>query len=121
MSEERPHGAYSKTPPLPRAEAERVLAAGDPDAVCDALVRLAFHEPDWRWVQDLCLARLDGASVWVRRAAAICLGHLARIHGILDRAKVEAALRDAAKRHEDTRGAVDDALGDIRHFLGKNA
>jgi hypothetical protein len=47
--------------------------------------------------------------------AAICLGHLARIHGTLDLDVVEPAL-ERVLRDPNTTGDVQDALDDIRVF-----
>jgi hypothetical protein len=110
---------YEEVPPVARAEAEAILS--DPGAeaarICETLVSLAYHEPDWRLVQDLCLRFLQRPDPAVRGCAAVCLGHLARIHRTIDASRVLPALR-ALKHDAAVSGRVDDALSDIRMFTG---
>ncbi|HEX5726458.1 MAG TPA: hypothetical protein VFX98_13375, partial [Longimicrobiaceae bacterium] len=40
--------------PLDRERAAAVLHGDDPEAMAHALVAVALHEPDWRWVQGEC-------------------------------------------------------------------
>jgi hypothetical protein len=108
---------YREPEPIPRAEAQEILKGDDEVALCRTLVGVAFHDPDWRWVQGECLRLLAHPASGVRGLAAVCLGHVARIHGQLDRDIVEPALRRLTKDPE-AGGSAEDALGDIRHFLG---
>lgn len=108
---------YKRTPPLARQEAEMAFSSGSPEQITDALVRVALNDPDWRWVQEKCLTFLDSPESDVRRLAVTCLGHLARIHGELDREKVVRLLNNL--RHDDQiGGSVEDALEDIEEFVG---
>lgn len=86
MADQRP--LYDSLLPLDKSEALGIIAAGDPAAIGTALLRLALHEADWRFVQDLCITLSDNPDVWVRRNCATALGHLARIHRRLDVDKV---------------------------------
>ena len=79
---------YEEPAPIARAEALHAFRSGDPEATCFALVRLAHHDPDWRFVQRWCLDLRDDASSAVGGLAATCLGHVARIHGQLNFEKV---------------------------------
>lgn len=83
-----------------------------------ALLSLAFHDPDWRWVQEQCLHYAKHRSVAVRGQAALCLGHLARIHRALDLKVAMPVLRELASKPE-TRGQAADALSDIEIFIPK--
>jgi len=80
------------------------------------MLRLAFHDPDWRWVQDLCLRWTTDPDWQVRNGVVLALGHVARIHRRLDRDRVVPVLRTLS---EDPRlkGTVDDALEDIDMFV----
>jgi hypothetical protein len=108
---------YSEPLPLTRADAERIFASSDRDAVCEALVAVAFHDPDWRWVQDKCLGFTHHSEWALRAIAATCLGHLARIHGTLDFERVKPRLIELMKDPR-TRGYAEDAASDIRMFMG---
>ena len=92
------------------------FSSGSPELITDALVRVALNDPDWQWVQGKCLTFLDSPVSDVRRLAVTCLGHLARIHGELDREKVVRLLNKL--RHDDQiGGSVEDALEDIEKFV----
>lgn len=101
---------------IDRAAAEVEFSSGDSVRICRALVSLALHDLDLYWVQDICLTFLNDKNPEIGGVAATCLGHLARIHGKLDRERVIAALRS---RQDDPEigGRVDDALDDIDMFL----
>ncbi|SRR5713226_6625776 len=102
--------------PITRTEAEANLTSGMPDKICDALIRITYHDPDWRWVQDMCLELTSHSDPQVSGLAVACLGHLARIHGVLDLEKVRPTLR---KLRDDPKisGRVADALDDIKTYL----
>ena len=108
---------YHDPVPLTRAEAERALASGDAEAMADTLVALAFHEPDWRWTQEHCLAFTHHGDARLRAVGATCLGHLARVHGALDLDRVGPRLLDLS-RDARTAGQAGDAMDDIRMFMG---
>ncbi|MFY1958364.1 HEAT repeat domain-containing protein [Achromobacter xylosoxidans] len=99
-----------------RTSAEDALASADVNVICEALVSIAFGSPDWRWAQDTCLSFLRNENPALRRLAATCLGHIARIHGQLDKEAVVPALRECLQDPEIV-GKVEDALDDIRLFV----
>ncbi len=103
---------------MTREEAESAFASNDPEQITFALVNAAFHDPDWRWVQDKCLDFTRNNFPEVRRMAATCLGHLARIHRILELNKVAPALKELLKDPErHVRGSAEDAMEDIKIFM----
>ena len=84
---------YKEPQPISRDAASHVFETGSPEEICDALIGVTFHDPDWRWVQDRCLEFLSHESPDVGGLAATCLGHIARIHGALDQDAVVPALQ----------------------------
>jgi hypothetical protein len=80
-------------------------------------VRVASHDSDWRCVQEHCLRLTAAVDPAVRRVAATCLGHLARIHGQLDLERVGPRLRDL-RADPEVSGSAEDALDDIQRFMG---
>jgi hypothetical protein len=108
---------YEELQPIAKDEAERELQSGDRDRVARAMLRLSLFDPDFRSSQELCLTQAQNADPWLRGVAAICLGHLARLHGTLDTARVIPMLQRLAEDPE-TAGKAQDALEDIEHFLG---
>lgn len=101
--------------PLTKDDAAKALATASPAVVCRALVSIAFYEQDWRWAQDRCLDALSNANPDVRGLAATCLGHVARVHGTLEKARVLAALTPLLS-DPVVAGRVEDALNDISTF-----
>ena len=110
---------FDEVKPITRSEAEAGLASGMPDKICDALVRITYHDPDWRWVQEMCLDLTRHTNPDVSGLAVTCFGHLARIHGVLDVQRVLPILR-RLKDDPKIAGRVDDALDDIKTYLGCN-
>ena len=107
---------YQAPKPIERKEAATAFQNENIKAICDALIRIAFHDSDWRWVQTQCLMFLKHPHADVRGLAATCLGHLARIHGQLDLGLVKPALQKLTK-DPDIGGRAEDALDDIRMHL----
>jgi hypothetical protein len=105
--------------PITREDAEEAFASGDATLICDALVRLAYYEQDWRWVQAHCLSFLKHEDRAIAATSATCLGHLARRHRTLDLALVLPAL-DRLRHDPEIGGRIEDALDDIRMFITSN-
>lgn len=107
---------YEEPAPMPRDAAERALHSPDPAEACDALLAIALHDSDWRWVQDQCLRSLRHPDEQVRALAVTCLGHVARIHRRLDLDRVLPVLAELQTDPALT-GRVEDALDDFDVFL----
>jgi hypothetical protein len=107
---------YHELTPLSREEAEAIFSRGSAEQVSDALLRVTFHDLDWRWVQAQALRFARSPDFDARWTAVICFGHLARIHGELDTAIVLPLLHDLA-REPRLSGRVEDALSDIETFI----
>jgi len=90
----------------------------DTERICNALLGIVFCEPDWQWAQNIFLELLENGHPDIKGLSATCLGHIARIHGKLDKAKVISALKKYL--HDPRlhiRGNALDALQDIEQFL----
>jgi hypothetical protein len=83
--------------------------------VARALVRLVHSDVDPKAAQARCIDAASSPHLAVRQAAATCLGHLARLHGKLDTAKVMPVLRRLLK-DPGTQGVAEDALDDLQTF-----
>lgn len=109
---------YEAITPLDKAKAGEKLLSGDPEAIVYGLLGAVEGVDDWRWVQDQCLRFVTDPREDVVRAAVICLGHLARIRGKLDQERVGKAFRKVkVGASPRVRGAIEDALSDIKIFL----
>jgi hypothetical protein len=104
---------YEEPPAATVADVRAAMAAGDEELqVNRLLVGLTFNEVDWCSVQELCLEILDADDSPYAYGAVMCLGHLARIHGRIDRARVVPAIT-ARKDDPRLRQRVELALEDI--------
>lgn len=112
-----PHGDYEEMPPISRAKAAAAFKSNERGEMTRAIIRLALHDSDWRWVQGQCLLLLKHPDRWVRGAAAISLGHLARIHKRLDLALVKPEL-ERLVGDPGMDGKAQDALDDIETYIG---
>ena len=107
---------FEEINPMSRRYAEAVFKQDNAEKIEEALLRVTFHDREWRWVQSYCLQFLTHPDKDVRAIAAICLGHLACIHGTLDIAIVVPALK-ALLTDPDVAGKASDALDDIAMFV----
>jgi hypothetical protein len=107
---------FNKVESLSKDAALERFRSNDVEAICSGLVALAFHEEDWRWVQNKCLEFLADDRSEVRGIAATCLGHIARIHRKLDIEPVMAALK-IYQNDSEVGGRIADVLDDINTFL----
>jgi hypothetical protein len=110
---------YQSVQPLSRDEAKRIFAGDDTDEMVNALLSVAYHDPDWQWVQNQCLKFLDTSDLKLRWIATICLGHIGRIHGVIDWDVVVPRLESLLENPE-LAGIAEDALGDIKRFVRHN-
>jgi len=94
------------------------LSCADTGEVCKALVEIAFCEQDWIWAQNKFLEFLDNSNPDIGGVSATCLGHIARIHGAIDKDKVVPALKKH-RHNKFVRGQIMDALDDIEMFFCK--
>ncbi len=101
---------------LSRKVALAKLAGTDPHARIDGILSLALYDPDWKFVQDLCLELLHDSDVDIVATAVLGLGHLGRIHGHLELDRVVPQL-EALKTNDALAGRVSDELDDIDIFV----
>lgn len=86
-----------------------------------ALLRLSLHDTDPKWLEATLLPYLRHEHHGVRGVAAMCLGHVARLHGTLELDKVIPAIRVLLKDDvRETRGKAEAALADIEVFMPRN-
>lgn len=107
---------YQEPHPISREEANAAFASHDPERIAHALVNVAFHDADWRWVQEKCLGFAQADVAAVRQIAVTCLGHVARVHRCLDLDRVLPTLDELSR---DSEVQVGDALDDIQMFVGR--
>ena len=106
---------YEEVAPISKELALKAFASGDPDRISNALLAIALHDGDWQWVQDICLQFLDDNDLDISALAATCLGHVARIHGQIDKTRVINALQSKMPNSK-IKGTLEDACDDIETF-----
>jgi hypothetical protein len=109
---------YQEVRPITRAKAEVDLVSAIPSTRIDALLSLAYHDPELDWVQDRCIQFTEDPDPGVRRMAVLCFGHLARIHQKLDLDRVLPILHRLVN-DPLIAGDVNDTLDDIEVFLDR--
>jgi hypothetical protein len=107
---------YEELAPIDRGVAAVDLASADEGRMSKALIRLALHDPDWQYVQAVCVCYANDPHPWVRRNCATCLGHLARLHGMLELNSALPVLRRLEKDPE-TSSWAEAALHDVYMYI----
>jgi hypothetical protein len=110
---------YCEPTSMSHDEAEHVFAQGTPSHITHTLISLAFLDPDVYWVEAKCLAFVTHGDSQIRAVAAICLGHLARIHQNIHVQRVLPVLIGLTKDTDpNVAGMAEDSLEDIELFMG---
>lgn len=110
---------YREILPISRKHAAIALSGGSSENIASTLISLSYHDPNWRWVQELCIRYLNGDNKNLQAVAATCLGHLARIHREIDLESI-IPLLNALENDSDIGGVIHDALVDINWYLSLN-
>jgi hypothetical protein len=108
---------YQDVKVIEKDKAEQIFLTNNVENICSALVSISFYEKDWKWAQDKCLEFLINNNVIIAGLAAICLGHIARIHGKIEKDRVINALKHNLSNKE-LAGQIQDALDDIELYIG---
>ena len=107
---------YHEPLPMSRSELEASIESGNQTAITEALLSAAFFDADWRLVQEICLRFLDHTDPIVRWYAACCIGHIARIHEVLDLDLVLPKLL-SLKTDAAIGPYIEEVMEDIRHCI----
>lgn len=101
-----------------RNEMLRDISGDDIKRALDALLSLAYNDPDGHWVEEVLRGLLVAeCDLQMRKLAVICLGHVARIHGTIS---VDSVSKLRSLQDDFTLGGIaEDALGDISSFAPK--
>ncbi len=93
-----------------------ILKSNKVEEICRVMVSVAYHEKDWIWAQNLFLDLFINKNYEISGLAAVCLGHVARIHSSLDKNKVVNILKTRLNEKEIS-ARILDALDDIEIFV----
>src|SRR5213078_2800281 len=92
---------YVESVPWTRETVERAVRDDDTEALQRALIAVSMHDEDWRYAQDLCVRLSSHPHPNVRGNAVLGFGHIARVHGQLDRAVVQPIIQTALRDESD--------------------
>ena len=109
---------FEQPEPLSRDDLARELGSADPARMTTAIIAAALHDRDQPYVESLIVRFLQHNDPDVRRAAALAAGHVARIHRALSVDRL-VPLLERLLSDPQVGGTAQDALDDIRMFLGK--
>src|SRR3712207_2923395 len=114
-----PRHTFTNPEPLGRPEALAALASDDVDEVQNALVAVALHEEDGRWIEEQCWRLANHPDVGVRGTAGLCLGHVGRRFGVVDERSWELVRHLCDDPEVDNRPC--DALTDLETYVDRDA
>ena len=97
---------------------DRALIEDDPDVLLRIVVGVSMYEEDQHYAEALCLRLSAHPHFNVRGNAILGFGHIARVHGKLDRGKVHPIIQSGlSDPSEYVRGQACGAKEDTEHFL----
>lgn len=109
---------YEPIKELSREDVDSIIERNDPSELLYVPVSVSLHSEDWKYAQDICISLSSHPDETVRGNALLGFGHIARIHGELEREKIERLVLDGFKDESRyVQGHADDAFEDINHFL----
>ncbi|MDZ4778110.1 MAG: hypothetical protein SGJ23_15115 [Alphaproteobacteria bacterium] len=101
------------------AEVERLLERDDPGELLNVAIAVSLDPPDCAWAERICIRLAAHSVANVRGNAILGFGHLARVCGALDEARVRPLIDAALDDPSDyVRGQAHAAADDLAHFLG---
>lgn len=101
------------------ADVERLIERGEPDDLLNIAIAVSLNPPDCSWATTVCTRLASHADPNVRGNAILGFGHLARLCGALDEARVRPLIESALRDEDDyVRGQADAAASDVTFFLG---
>lgn len=114
-----PKMRYEEIPTLTREVVEQALRDDVPEVLLRVVIAVSMHDDDGRYAQDLCVRLSAHSHFNVRGNAVLGFGHIARVHGQLDRALVQPIIQAALRDESDyVRGQADSAMDDTAMYLG---
>lgn len=119
MTGEKPR--FEPIPWMGKRDINRVIREDVPENVSMAVLSAALNSGDGIWAEKVCYKLVNHLDPNVRGNALLSIGHIARVHGTLDRKRALSTLKAALNDdHEFVRAHADDALDDVRHFMKRD-
>lgn len=105
--------------PITNQAVAELIRQADDEALVYAIIVLGHYYEERAFAEQMLLKLADHANPWVRAMACKGFGHLARVHGYLDKRRVKPVLL-REWRENPHQGDIEIAFDDIRHFLKWN-
>jgi len=87
--------------------------------VLNAILHATMNFPEWQWPQAVCIVLSHKKDPDIRGLAILGLGHIARVHRMLEKKSAIAAIRRGLKDSEEhVRGQAENAKDDVQNYLG---
>ncbi|MGX4587643.1 hypothetical protein [Paenibacillus chitinolyticus] len=98
-------------------EAINLINSNDPGTIVNGLLSLALYADDGVFVQDLMVRYSQHRNENIRGIAILCFGHIARLHGTVNKELIIPLIHNALKDESTfVRGHAYSALDDIELF-----
>ena len=82
------------------------------------VLSVALYSDDYQYAESFCFKLSNHKHFNVRGNAILGFGHIARIHGKLNKNKIKPIIKNALRdENEFVRGQADNAMDDTKHFL----
>ena len=109
----------TNTPQYNKQKLEAMLRSEDMTVATDALLYLCFNIDDPEWIQVKFIDVIEKhRNDDVRGLAMTCIGHIARMHKVIDKSLVIPVLFEKLK-HSTLSGRAQDAIDDIDVFINR--
>lgn len=112
---------YEEIARMSKREINKSIASGNSREQSRAVLSAALYTGDGEWAEKLAYRLIDHSDAAVRGNAFLSLGHIARVHGTLDRQRAIDVLRVATNdRDEFVRGTAGAVLEDVEHYIKRS-
>lgn len=92
------------------------LKGNDMNKIASDMIGFVYGEKNWKEAERVILECLDDERSTVREIAVTCIGHIARIHGKINREAVGKKFANM-KKNSQINGKIEDSLDDIDIFV----
>lgn len=105
--------------PISNQEVAELIQLADKEALIYIIILLGHYYKDRAFSQQMLLKLAEHEDAWIRCLACQGFGHLARMHGYVDKRLVKPVLLRELRKTPNA-GSIQTALDDINHFLKWN-
>ncbi|HFK4763449.1 TPA: hypothetical protein ACG0MZ_005072 [Citrobacter farmeri] len=103
--------------PEDKLRLEKLLNSGESEKIADTLLYIAYNIKDIKWAEEKLMRMANSPDDDISGLALTCLGHLARINGLISKDIVIPFLKEKiSSSNEIISSRAEDALDDINMF-----